>query len=458
MGLVIHCPCCQAQLTVPNDAAGRMGRCPQCRQTFRVPDENSLIDETVGSWLEATLDEEPDDGDIPPPPTGRPVTPPVNDELPFIRRKPVRPAPAQPPPPPVKSAAASGVTITGQGKPVYAVRSAVRHGVTAEGDLDSPPPPRPEQRPVPRREPGRISGDDTRLKVEEVTAAGVTVGFHANLLQRPAFRASMPFCCVQCGDRQDRNLVARPLAWIDRAHGKTVSPGEIENSFAVHVKAQQTPREVLASMQSMEHFNAPFNEPVIYFVCQHCASHVSISCQTYMTPEGVQCQVIIPSGQYALEWVGRVNGIIGDDYQALEAQVHKFDSDDWRAVPAQVRQRLSAWFDFEPDEHFVAYFSDSDFPKKDAGLAGVILTSQRLVYCKFNNKGSVRLDTPCELILVPDGPFCNLFYQLDRQPRRMVRLRTEDAQRVTDLLGQLTHALNITTGEPAPANGGHQAG
>jgi hypothetical protein len=329
----------------------------------------------------------------------------------------------------------------------------VRHGVTAEDDLAPLPQSPAEQRPAPRRETVRISGDDVKLKVEEVTAAGVSIGFHANLLQRRAFRAAMPFCCVQCGERQDRNLVARPLAWIDRAHGKTVNPGEIEHAFAVHVKAHQTPQEVLASMQSLEHLNAPFNEPVVYFVCQHCASHVSISCQTYMTPEGVQCQVIIPSIQYALEWVGRVNGIICDDYLALEAQVHKFDSDDWRAVPTQVRQRLSAWFDFEPDEHFLAYFSDSDFPKKDAGLAGIVLTSHRMVYCKFNNKGAVRLDMPAELILVPDGPFCNLFYQLDRQPKRMVRLRTEDAQRVTDMLGQVGAALQISTGEPAGSAG-----
>jgi Zn-finger nucleic acid-binding protein len=460
MGLAINCPECQAQLTVAAQAAGRMGRCPICRGTFRVPDENQLLDEVVGTWLDATVQENLREEERESPSA---VQSAAGSAAPAQQSS--KPPLAPPPHRTAQPAAAAAESVTDHSAAphepslklrVPSARASVPHGVTdpnglapasSNGAAGSNGSNGTSAATPHRRDAVNIMVEDPRLHVEEVSAAGVTIAFHSSLLMRIAFRASMPFCCMQCGQRDSRLLIARPLSWIDRAHGVTTNPAEIETLLSIHVRAMQTPREVLSHMPLLEHLNSPFNEPIPYFACQQCAPHMSISCQTYMTPAGIQCQVIIPAGRYALEWLGRVNGVIGDDYASLESQVHHFDSDEWRSVPAQVRQRLSGWFDFEGGEQFLAYFSDSDFPKKDAGLAGIVLTTHRIVYCKFNHKGALSLTGDGELVVITDGPFCNLSYRVDRAARRMVRLRIEDTQRLLDMLAEMNSTLHVTAAE-----------
>ena len=63
-------------------------------------------------------------------------------------------------------------------------------------------------------------------------------------------------------------------------------------------------------------------------------------------------------------------------------------------MPERLRQRLSSWFDWGSDENFLIYLPDSDFPRKDDGLAGLALTDKRLVFRKYQKQGVIQIAQP----------------------------------------------------------------
>jgi len=495
--MFVHCPHCDAQLDVPAAAAGRPGRCPICKGAFIIPDFHSMLDETVSAWL----GHEHDEDDVDRPADASPAdadadaaeTPPTAE---LASRRPAEkvdapqrpgedrssapteptptasssppPKPASPPPaskPPVARDATPeepAIKITSKGKAVYTVRSAIkRQRPPAVGEAITPQHPAPPSSPESRRDDDRPTARPARraaanppntaydreavvLHVLDVTAAGVLIGFGSHLLMRPRFRASLPMCCILTGSEDKHNLIARPLAWVDKAGGKFSNPGEIEAAYEYHVKAHQTPREVADQMRTIDELPAPFNLAMPYYVSTEMSSHVSVHCHTISTPDGVHCEVLIPAAPYALKWLGRVNGVCGEDYERLEQQVLKFEDASWREIPEQVRKRIAGWFDFEPGEHFVGYISDSDFTKKDAGLAGLIITDQRVVYCKYHNHGAFRInDENTWVIAVADGPFFDIIYQHDRTRKKIVRLRRDDCEQLGQLLSDVGSTLHI---------------
>jgi hypothetical protein len=488
MNIVIHCPHCEAQLSVAPQASGKTGRCPHCHAHFQVPAAPTLIDDTITCWLEGP--KTPDDAEndaLPAPPSGNLIAKLERAKREAAAAKAKREAEAAaqarrlhqatghyyprrlfhaPPPPdphadpqpaapekpahepsPVAQAAASTATLAiPDVPPVMAPHThPSHHPVTAHHPVTTTIPQAAPSRPHPLAEQG--DGEVLRLEVIETGAAGVTLGFGAPPLNRASFRASMPLCCLACGDAQPQNLLARPLAWVDKTHGRFNSPGELERRYECHVRPHQTVREIAAAMRSIEEQLAPFSNPMPYFVCQACSSKVTINCQTYVTPRGVRCEVVIPNASYALAWLGRVNGVCGDDYSALESQVLRLEAEGWRAIPDAVRSRLAAWFEFKGAERFIAYYSDSDFAKKDAGLAGVILTDHRLVHCKFHHHGSLSLqDAEAQLHIAPDGPFFDLSCVSEKQRHRMVRLRADDCTHLLAHIAALEPLLQVVQG------------
>lgn len=447
MKLQIHCPHCAASLAVPEDAGGRKGRCPQCRNTFRVPDAQSMLEDSVTCWLEQA--EEPETNDLfdqgdSAPKAAKPDKPskPVAESIASHRNdapppeKPATPKPAKP-----KKQKSSRVSLGSGGS--YQVRSAIRAGVKPQVDPEEeryrekpkpvPPKPKPSDRSADRHSEGR---DGVFLEVVGVSAAGVTFSFRSDLMNRAAFRASMPMSCILCSTTEPGSLVARPLGWIDKATGKKADPGQIETTYEVEVKVHQTAREVTDVIRPIDELNPPFNQPLPYYICHECAPKVShVHAEAMSVPTGVVCEVQIPASLYALQWLGRVNGVCGDAYASLESQVLAYSDEQWRSVDDTVRQRLTAWFDFQPDEQYLGYLSDSDFAKKDAGLAGIVVTDARIVYCKYHHHGEVSLTDPAAtLVATADGSFHDLTYQHDGKRRKLIRIRKNQADQLIELL------------------------
>jgi hypothetical protein len=289
--------------------------------------------------------------------------------------------------------------------------------------------------------------------VAEVGAYGVKIQFSSHQLNNPAFRASMPMVGLFSGERDPARLIARPLAWVDKATGHIANTGELEARYEHPVRAHQTPREVVAAMTSMEELPPPFNQPMPYYVSKAHHGAATLHCQTLATPRGIHCEVTIPSTVYALEWVGRVNGVCGDDYAALEAEARRYEAGAWQAIPVSVRHRLAVWFDFEGDERFLGYINEGEFSKADAGLAGLVVTTHRLVWCKYHHRGSLKLAEDLSLVAEEQGRFATLFSQQGKARRKLIKLRLSDLEELAELLDEAAVSVEVVVEADAPQPG-----
>lgn len=503
----IHCPGCGVRLDVPANAGGRPARCPKCKTRFRVPEPHVMLDETVTCWL--NLDqmhqrEEREDleellerefvkgvgGDgkksevkgesgISMEPTtieamasGSAAEKPVGAEGGKVTNEPAK----------VQGPHGGQTAQHGSSAAIYAepanggssnvrsdrvVRRVVQRQQGASGTSNRVMAETKSEegqaveggQPTRRFVPMDGDIDQVKLHVLGVGAYGVRLGFACRLLDTPAFRASMPMRGMVSGETDPTKLIARPLAWVDKATGHFTNPGELEARYELHVKLHQTVREVVEAMRPMDELPSPFNLPMPYYVGREDTSQGSLHCETVATPRGIQCEVVIPSIRYAMDWLGRVNGVCGADYQQLETEAMKFEAGSWRTIPQQVRHRLAVWFEFQGDEQFLGYLGDSDFARNDLGLAGVIVTTQRIVWCKYHYHGAVLLNEPGIMTAVERGRFADLSYRgQDGVKRKMVRLRCEDVDVLADMLSELDMAMTMQIETAAPTEDGVMEG
>lgn len=453
----IHCPGCGTRLEVPSDAGGRSARCPTCRTRFRVPEPRAMLDETVACWLDLDHlhdDEEREEAIEQMQQRGAAVerAQTLDEDHPDSRRDAAEPradAAGEPNAPDAadESAALAAPDPEGADEQGPAVRPRGAGSFVVDVDPPAAPAGAGKAPATPRSQRGQ-------LQVVHIGTAGVKMRFFASCLDNPNFRASMPMRGMISGQTDPTQLVARPLAWVDKATGHFTNPGEIEARYELHPKPQQTPREVAATMATINELPPPFNQPMPWYAGRDETGKVKVHCETFATPAGVMCEVTIPTLRYALDWLGRVNGVCGDDYAQLEAQTLKYEAQAWRAIPHNVRHRLAVWFDFAGDERFLGYFNDSDFSKADAGLAGLVVTTRRIVWCKYHHHGTLALDQPGTLHAHGDGRFADLAYESGGESRKLVRLRLDDAEALGDLLAKLGVAMRFDIEQQTQPPGG----
>lgn len=275
-----------------------------------------------------------------------------------------------------------------------------------------------------------------RLTLVNTTVAGVTLGFDARLVSRLRFRASLPLCCINCREDDPEELTARPIAWVIRIDGAMLAIPEVEARYEARVKPHQSTRDVTRGLQPICEFPAPFNEPMPFYVCTRCASGQSANGDAIGTSRMPQCEVTVPSARYALEWLERVNGVCGNEFTELESVVRESESPGWQAVPANVRERIAAWFTAQAGERFLLYAPDCDLPKRDAGLAGVVLTDRRLIYHKYRRSREIPAERFHRLAIDTEEGFPVLFYQRQGAYERLAKLRPEAAAKLGLFLGE----------------------
>jgi hypothetical protein len=332
------------------------------------------------------------------------------------------------------------------GLPAAAVRTKPKPAPAAPVVAKPAEPVKPKVVEKPRPEPAvearpaelPLRGPTPRLAVESCTQSGVTLAFESTWLEHMGFRASMPIRCVFSGEEDHGKLLARPLAFVDRSQASVRNPQELEGRYARNL-GSQTAREWIALTGVMERLPKPFNQPMPYYsIPQH--QHTSLSCSTVVLPDGsILCKVLIPDGRYALDWLLRVNGVCGPEYAQLEADVAMLWSDAWGKLSEETRRRIDVWCSFQPGEKFRHYILDADFNRIDNGLAGVVVTNQRLVFCKYHHRGQVALAEEGTLVAQVHGEFVELMVEAEGHRTRVGRLHTGD-------LPALQEALDGATG------------
>jgi hypothetical protein len=282
------------------------------------------------------------------------------------------------------------------------------------------------------------------LIVTQCTQSGVELSFDSRFLMHDGFRLSMPLACVYTGDAERSHLIAKPLAFLDQARG-----GELRNAYDVEsgreakLSQTQTGKEMLARMGVIEQFPEPFRYPFPYYVrTDH--SNQSLKCYTTRSGEGpTVAHVVIPDGHLALRWLRHVNGVCGKEYDLLSRDVAHLWQGEWIGMDEQVRRRIDVWAHFLSGEKFRYFINDADMPKKDEGLAGVVLTDRRLIYKKFHRQGQVEFGTNAQLIIRPDGTMAGLRVKTEEGTFKCARFHFDDLQKLKEAARDLGFGLDI---------------
>ncbi|MBI1336862.1 MAG: hypothetical protein GC164_07860 [Phycisphaera sp.] len=422
----LHCPKCEALLRVPARASGVLARCPACSFVFVVPPLTELLEETASTWIEEDVDhlvQEHEQQIL----TGSPpqaASPTQNTPDPIQAR-------------PVRKKLRIGQLKTPQTPDHYEKR-------TSRGEKKRPSPPAANADPAPVgteknviepialrkpiRKPVPVGAPESmpRLSVVRCTPAGVLFEFDSRWLEHEGFRASMPMRCAFTGRTDVTSLSARPLAFTDQAGATFRSPRDLETPNEQRLTVGASPRSVLQRMGLIEGLHRPFNHSVPYYVSiDHTSS--SLSCHSVKRSDGkFNCTVLIPEGGTALEWMARVNSVCGDDYLQLEYDLSNLQGNAWLSLPERVRDRLGVWCPFEGGERFIHYLPDVDFGKADAGLAGIVITSNRLVFHKFHHGGQVMFDEAAILVACPQARGIELTLHAEDTHTKMAAVSQED--------------------------------
>ncbi|MFB3893667.1 MAG: hypothetical protein ACE15C_16765 [Phycisphaerae bacterium] len=340
----VICPSCHATLEVPEHCVNCIARCGRCHTRFRV-----LTDDAIAGWINEGIPRESDFDEVPPP---RPPRAPVQAPRPAAASPPgAAPAPAARPP----------------GRPVMV--QAVKPEVE---------PPRSGHTAV-------LTAITDPIRLVKIDGSGVLFEFPAQRMLEEQFRCAMPRRCLQCGTRT--HLRAHVIVYSSSAQLRDSVSLEDEHSAGPLTLSEDELRnlsaeEVVRRMQKVPNVPAPGNEPMPYWVCDMCSGTGVISGQIQVNSQtGVGfCRLLIRSQRRAAEFFGAVGGGDSREYRDLMRRIAATAENPWDSLPEAIQHRVQQWFKPYGDEQFIAYIPDRDHFRTEDGMAGMVVSTKRLIY------------------------------------------------------------------------------
>jgi len=283
----------------------------------------------------------------------------------------------------------------------------------------------------------RTDPKSPHLVVLKCGSAGVRFAFDAKWLSHEGFRSSMPTRCAYSGTADRTKLIARPMVFADRARGVKTTAAQISANHDIRSLADADARKLMQMMGTMEGMPNPFLYPMPYYVSTRYANK-TIHCMTRDRPSGgITAEVVIPDAVCALEWLSRVNGVCGPEYQMLEHDTSLLHGDKFQELSEVCRGRIQSWCKLRPQEVFHEYLNDADFGRLDEGLAGLIVTDQRIVFCKYHHRGQVRLDEEnARIVAKPGGRFHSLTLHVGEDRSKMCKVLNADIPKIQSAINK----------------------
>ncbi len=481
--IAFSCSSCGLRLRLPTEAAGRRARCGSCKGIVRVPAATPVaqtprpavvsavgpaggvrdVEDELGSFLSEMISEdrefEPTDGFAPPKRFQRAARRPREDvdeeldeptqaEAEELRQKEAARAAAKASGP-AAAAAKPAAPVVAAPKPEPRAAPAP---APAPGPIASPAAPEPAAATVaasasaapgfPVHTPGAF------LSVRSISALGIRLAFPAQQLQDPRFRASFPAVCVFSGKPITRGGYARPMVFNNHHGEGDERVRMVELRHEKTILQQYSAKAFVEETARMEELPDPFDLAMPYPVS---AGHheSSLRCEAHVSARhGGYCEVVIPSPEAALAWVGAVNGVCHETHRQLCDKGSKVSSEAWTRLPQAVRERIGMWCTFRRGEHFLAYARDSHSQPKDAGLGGILVTNQRLVFHLYRTTWSMDLRQPLKVYCrLRDETFGLAARQGEEELRPMCSLLRGDAALLFEALEDAAADLTVVPEE-----------
>lgn len=456
--MTLDCPNCGRPLLVPETAVGRKARCTQCNTKFVIPSREELLEQTISHMVLEELDHRRHEDE--PAMTeaqssaGRPVARP---DYPMSQQGTVLGMPA------LQEEAdpdASGVlSVDDLTKETPAAEAPHR-----EPSLLAEEPPATSDNGADDSIGGSVASaaHDTQyprelrptkprpyLVVNEVSMKGVSLSFATEWLKDEVFRTSMPIRCAFTGKGPKNNLVSRPMIFLNRYKEVGEQARAIEMNFEQRLGPKHSPREHVRNIGRMSGLASPYDQPLLYYASDGHAGE-SIKCRARSGVNDLEhCEILIPFGDVAVEWVSRVNGRCGPEYAQLKSTVASLSNDGWAGLSEKCQRRLETWCKFERGERFKLYLNDADLTKSDEGLGGVVVTDRRLLYHKFRRSRSLSFNQESILHLRTDDRYARITLESGGRLARAGKIHRHDMDKLIQALANAPR-LRVMVGHESP--------
>ncbi len=237
----------------------------------------------------------------------------------------------------------------------------------------------------------------SKIRLVSLERRGAMFEFPAKYLRQVKFRCAIPRVCIHCLGRAHLS-----------AHLIIFAP-QLRDSFSLeaehHAGKLTIPqkeigglcdKELLQHLPEIPNVPPPANLPMPYWVCDLCSGTGAISGQITVDQESGHghCRLFMRNLRIAGSFLGAVTGTHGQDFARFVEFAKRAKADRWDALPTVVRHRLEQWFKPSGDERFVAYIPDRARARTEDGMAGVIISTCRLIYHRHSVHQELSSDKP----------------------------------------------------------------
>lgn len=324
----VRCPECTVILDIPEGFQGTKVRCSVCKADFRIP---GVSDEDILDWIAQEEKEDTSHGAA------------------ALRKSKDQPVAASLPESQDQSAA-----------------------TTEEADEEQ----------AAEAFQGYPAGADGFI-LARIDAHGALFEFPASMLESPAFRAAMPRKCLRCGTTSyiaPRLVIFGPML----RDCTTLEANFLDRSTRLdeqEIRSLST-EEILERLPGPSQLPHPADLPMTYWICDMCNPSKMMYAQNRIdveTHKG-QCCMQIHRLWRAEEFLLSVGGENSEAHHALVSAIQNHPETPWDQLAGAVQQRIRQWFAPHRGEKFIAYCPDRSHTRTEDGMAGVLISTRRLMY------------------------------------------------------------------------------
>jgi phage FluMu protein Com len=216
-----------------------------------------------------------------------------------------------------------------------------------------------------------------------IDSHGVLFEFPAAMLESADFRASLPRKCLRCGTTS--HIIPRLVIYGPVMKDCTTVEAEfLDRSTRLDERdiRKLSTREILEQLPGPAQLPPPANLPMVYWICDMCNPSRMIYAQNRIDAETKQgaCCLQIQRLWRAEEFLLAVGGENSEAHQKLLSSMEKHPETPWDKLAGAMQQRIRQWFAPHRGEKFVAYCADRSHSRTEDGMAGVLVSSRRLLY------------------------------------------------------------------------------
>jgi len=216
-----------------------------------------------------------------------------------------------------------------------------------------------------------------------VDSRGALFEFPAAMLNDKAFRSALPRRCLRCG--ATAYLSPRLVIFGPSMKDCTTAEAEfLDQSMQLNEKELRnlSPEEVLNRLPTLSRLPHPLELPMPYWICDLCSPSKMIYAQNELHSDTDEryCRLQLQRLWRAEEFLLATSGKDTEAHRELIDALEAHPETPWDTLAGVVQQRLRQWYAPNRGERFIAYTPDRSHTRTEDGMAGVVVSTRRLIY------------------------------------------------------------------------------